>query len=152
MFKQFMQASALDYCQVDACRLGGLNEVLAVLLLAAKFGVPVYPHIGGVGLPEYSQHVSTIDYLVISGKKSVLEYIDALHEHFCHPASIEDGFHVTPWAEGYSVEIKPESMEKFSFPGGKGGWWRSEEGRMLLEADRVVGWQPEQVEPELGAT
>ena len=138
MFKQFLQAGALDYCQVDACRLGGLNEVLAVMLLAKKFGVPLHPHIGGVGLPEYSQHVSTIDYLIVSGKKSVLEYIDALHEHFEHPAKIEDGYHVTPLSAGYSVEMLAASMEKFSFPGPDGGFWRSEEARPLLEADRVI--------------
>jgi len=145
MFKQFLQASALDYCQVDACRLGGLNEVLAVLLLAAKFNIPIHPHIGGVGLPEYSQHVSTIDYLVVSGRMSALEYIDALHEHFLHPAKIENGFHITPLEEGYSVEMKKASMEKFSFPGQEGGWWRSEEAKLLLQEERVIGWQPGRV-------
>lgn len=99
-------------------------------------------HIGGVGLPEYSQHVITIDYLVVSGKRSVLEYIDALHEHFYNPAAIKDGFHVTPTAPGYSVHMKPDSMDKFTFPGSKGGWWQSQEARKLLEMERTVGWQP----------
>ena len=138
MFKQFLQAGALDYCQVDACRLGGLNEVLAVMLLAKKFGVPLHPHIGGVGLPEYSQHIMVMDYLIVSGKKSVLEYIDALHEHFKHPAEIKDGHHVTPMSSGYSVEMLAASMEKFSFPGPDGGFWGSEEALPLLQADRVI--------------
>lgn len=95
-----------------------------------------------MSLPEYSQHVITIDYLVVSGKRSVLEYIDALHEHFYHPAAIRDGFHVTPQAPGYSVHIKPESMEKFSFPGGQKGWWQGKEAKQLLDMERTVGWQP----------
>ncbi|CAD6579540.1 MAG: L-galactonate dehydratase [Alectoria sarmentosa] len=143
MFKQFLQAEALDYVQVDACRLGGLNEVMAVMLMAAKFHVPLHPHIGGVSLPEYSQHVITIDYLVVSGRRSVLEYIDALHEHFYHPAQIANGFHVTPTAPGYSVHMKPESMDRFTFPGGEGGWWRSEEAEKLLKLERTVGWRPD---------
>ncbi|KAJ9635830.1 L-galactonate dehydratase [Coniosporium tulheliwenetii] len=104
IFKQLLQAGAIDVCQIDACRLGGVNEVLAVLLLAKKFNVPIVPHSGGVGLPEYTQHLSTIDYVVVSGKKSVLE----------------DGHYVTPMEPGYSVEMRPESMEKFEFPGREG--------------------------------
>jgi L-galactonate dehydratase len=91
MFKQFLASGAIDICQIDACRLGGVNEVIAVLLMAAKFGVPIVPHSGGVGLPEYTQHLSTIDYVVVSGKKSVLEYVDHLHEHFWNPSVIRDG-------------------------------------------------------------
>ena len=97
-------------------------------------------HIGGVSLPEYSQHVITIDYLVVSGRRSVLEYIDALHEHFYHPAQIANGFHVTPTAPGYSVQIKPESMDRFTFPG---GWWKSKEAEKLLKMERTVGWRPD---------
>lgn len=138
MFKQLLQARAVDVVQVDACRLGGLNEVLAVLLLARSFGVPVVPHSGGVGLPEYTQHVSTIDYLCVAGERGLLEYVDALHEHFLHPASVSDGYYVTPMEPGYSVEMKPESMERFAFPGEEGtGWWRSEEARPLLEGKRI---------------
>jgi len=96
-------------------------------------------------MPEYSQHVSTIDYLVVSGRMSALEYIDALHEHFLHPAKIENGFHITPLEEGYSVEMKKASMEKFSFSGQEGGWWRSEEAKLLLQEERVIGWQPGRV-------
>jgi L-galactonate dehydratase len=91
MFKQFLASGAIDICQIDACRLGGVNEVIAVLLMAAKFNVPIVPHSGGVGLPEYTQHLSTIDYVVVSGKKSVLEYVDHLHEHFEHPSRVKNG-------------------------------------------------------------
>jgi L-galactonate dehydratase len=139
MFKQLLQAGAIDVCQVDACRLGGLNEVLAVLLMAAKFGVPVVPHSGGVGLPEYTQHLSTIDYVVCSGKKSVLEYVDHLHEHFEHPARVEGGYYVTPTEAGYSVEMKEGSMREFEYPGEEGvSWWRSEEARSIIDGDRTA--------------
>lgn len=136
VFKQLLMSGAIDVCQVDACRLGGLNEVLAVLLMAKKFGVPVVPHSGGVGLPEYTQHVSTIDYVVVSGKKSVLEYVDHLHEHFLHPAVVnEGGYYRTPMEPGYSVEMKKESMERFEFPGRDGkGWWKSAEAKGILES------------------
>lgn len=137
MFKQFLASGAIDICQIDACRLGGVNEVIAVLLMAAKFNIPIVPHSGGVGLPEYTQHLSTIDYVVVSGKKSVLEYVDHLHEHFWHPSVIRDGYYVTPMDPGYSVEMKPESMEKFTFPGKEGGWWRSEEARPILEGVKI---------------
>jgi L-galactonate dehydratase len=137
MFKQFLASGAIDICQIDACRLGGVNEVIAVLLMAAKFGVPIVPHSGGVGLPEYTQHLSTIDYVVVSGKKSVLEYVDHLHEHFFNPSVIKDGYYVTPKEPGYSVEMKPESMDRFSYPGGEGGWWRSEEARPILEGIKI---------------
>ncbi|KAI9744328.1 MAG: L-galactonate dehydratase [Claussenomyces sp. TS43310] len=147
IFKQLLQAKAIDYCQIDACRLGGLNEVMAVMLLAAKFNTPIHPHMyvilsGGVGLPEYSQHVSTIDYVMVSGQKSVLEYIDSLHEHFYHPAQIANGHHITPISPGYSVEIKPESMDKYSFPGENGSWWTTKEAHAMINAERVVGWRP----------
>ena len=87
MFKQFLQAGAIDVCQIDACRLGGVNEVLAVLLLAAKFGVPVCPHAGGVGLCELVQHLSMFDYIAVSGalEGRMIEYVDHLHEHFVDP-------------------------------------------------------------------
>jgi len=138
IFKQLLQASAIDVCQIDACRLGGVNEVLAVLLMAAKFNIPIVPHSGGVGLPEYTQHLSTIDYVVVSGKKSVLEYVDHLHEHFFHPAVIRDGYYVTPTEPGYSVEMRPESLERFEFPGKEGvSWWRSEEAKPILEGERI---------------
>src|SRR5919199_1101880 len=105
MFKQLMQAGGAGVCQIDACRLGGVNEVLAVLLLAARFGVPVCPHAGGVGLSEYVQHLALVDYVVLGGdlEDRVIEYVDELHEHFLHPAQIRDGRYVVPEVPGYSI-------------------------------------------------
>jgi L-fuconate dehydratase len=124
MFKQFMQAGGLGVCQLDSCRLGGVNEVLAVLLLAARFGVPVCPHAGGVGLCEYVQHLSLIDYIVIGGDLNdhVIEYVDELHEHFVAPAEIRSGRYVAPDMPGYSIEMRSESLEVYTFPGGAA--WR----------------------------
>ena len=120
MFKQLLQAEAIDYVQVDACRIGGLNEVLAVLLLAAKFGVPVCPHAGGIGLCEYVQHISIIDYVCVSGSLDdrTTEFADHLHEHFVHPAVVRNGRYAVPEAPGYSAEIRPESLEALRFPDG----------------------------------
>ncbi|KAI1387242.1 enolase C-terminal domain-like protein [Hypoxylon trugodes] len=138
IFKQLLASGAIDVCQIDACRLGGVNEVLAVLLMAAKFKVPIVPHSGGVGLPEYTQHLSTIDYVAVTGKKSVLEYVDHLHEHFLHPSAVKDGYYQTPLNPGYSVEMKPESMDRFSYPGEDGvSWWKSEEARPILEGEKI---------------
>jgi L-fuconate dehydratase len=120
VFKQLFQSNAIDVCQVDACRLGGVNEVVAVLLLAAKFGVPVCPHAGGVGLCEYVQHLSAFDYIAVSGSMEdrVIEWVDHLHEHFREPARVVDGRYVIPLAPGYSVEMYAESLEAYEFPGG----------------------------------
>ncbi|HEY1518879.1 MAG TPA: enolase C-terminal domain-like protein [Solirubrobacteraceae bacterium] len=120
MFKQLMQAGGLGVCQLDACRLGGVNEVLAVLLLAARFGIPVCPHAGGVGLSEYVQHLSLVDYIAVGGEVSerVIEYVDELHEHFVAPVQIHDGRYVAPDTPGYSIEMRPESLEEYAFPGG----------------------------------
>ncbi len=120
MFKQLMQAGGLGVCQLDACRLGGVNEVLAVLLLAAHFDIPVCPHAGGVGLSEYVQHLSLVDSIAIGGEKSdrVIEYVDELHEHFVAPAEIRDGRYVMPDTPGYSIEMHPESLEEYAFPEG----------------------------------
>ncbi len=120
MFKQFFQSEAIDVCQLDSCRLGGVNEVLAVFLLAAKFDIPVCPHAGGVGLCEHVQHLSMIDYISISGKKDgrVLEYVDHLHEHFKYPCLINNGSYMPPKEPGYSTEIFEESIQQFSFPSG----------------------------------
>jgi signal peptide peptidase SppA len=124
MFKQLMQADAIGVCQIDSCRLGGVNEVLAVLLLAARFGVPVCPHAGGVGLCEYVQHLALVDYVAISADLTdrVLEYVDELHEHFVEPVRMRGGRYVVPEAPGYSIEMRPESLEEFAFPGGEA--WR----------------------------
>lgn len=121
MFKQFITSGAIDIVQVDSCRLGGLNEVIAVLLLAKKYNLPVVPHSGGVGLPEYTQHISTIDFLCVAGEKSLLEYVNHLHVHFIEPATVKDGFVVTPKRPGYSVEMKPSAWEEFEYT--KGTFW-----------------------------
>ena len=120
IFKQLMQAEAIDYCQIDACRLGGVNEVLAVLLLAAKFNVPVCPHAGGLGLCEYVQHLCAIDYVCVSGslEDRTTEFADHLHEHFVHPALIHDGHYVLPTAPGYSVDLHPDSYVSLAYPNG----------------------------------
>ena len=120
IFKQLFQAGAIGFCQVDVCRLGGLNEVLAVLLMAAKFGVPVCPHAGGVGLCEYVQHVSMFDYIAVSGSldNRVLEYVEHLHEHFVDPVVIDNGHYVAPGAPGWSITMRPESIAEFEFPSG----------------------------------
>jgi len=115
LFKQFMAAGAVDVVQIDACRLGGVNEVLAVLLLAAKFDLPVCPHAGGVGLCEYVQHLSMIDYVAISGTRDgrVIEYVDHLHEHFINPCEIRDAAYMPPVRPGFSIEMKPESIARY---------------------------------------
>ena len=120
IFKQLMQADAISFCQIDACRLGGVNEVLAVLLMAAKFGIPVCPHAGGVGLCEYVQHLAIFDYLCVSAslRDRIVEYVDHLHEHFVDPVVMRDGRYVAPTAPGYSIAIKPESLRDYEFPGG----------------------------------
>jgi len=121
MFKQFLAAEAMDVCQVDACRLGGVNEVLAVLLLAARFGVPVCPHAGGVGLCELVQHLAIFDYVAVSGELDgrMIEYVDHLHEHFVDPVVIEAGRYRAPSRPGYGAELKPESLERHRFPDGE---------------------------------
>ncbi|MDX6515695.1 MAG: L-fuconate dehydratase [Gaiellaceae bacterium] len=120
VFKQLFQSEAIDVCQIDACRLGGVNEAIAVLLLAAKFGVPVCPHGGGVGLCEYVQHLSVFDYIAVSGslEDRVTEWVDHLHEHFRQPARVVGGKYVVPMAPGYSVEMHSESLDAYEFPRG----------------------------------
>jgi L-fuconate dehydratase len=122
MFKQLMQAEAIDVCQIDSCRVAGVNENLAIILMAAKFGVPVCPHAGGVGLCEYVQHLSAFDFLYGSGtmQDRVIEYVDHLHEHFVTPVEVRRGRYIMPEAPGYSIEIKPESLEAYAFPNGSG--------------------------------
>ncbi|MCA8204441.1 fuconate dehydratase [Burkholderia sp. AU33545] len=120
MFKQFFQAGALDFCQLDPARLGGLNEVLAVVLMAAKFGVPVCPHGGGVGLCQYSQNIVMFDYIAVSRslERRVLEYVDHLHEHFEAPIVIRRGRYMPQEAPGYGVTMKPASLDAFAYPDG----------------------------------
>jgi len=120
LFKQFLQARAIRFCQIDSCRLGGVNEVLAVLLLAAKFGVPVCPHAGGVGLCEYVQHLSIFDYIAVSAslEDRIVEYVDHLHEHFVDPVVVRGGRYMPPTTPGYSIAMRPESLAAYAHPHG----------------------------------
>ena len=106
--------------QIDSCRLGGVNENLSVILMAAKFGLPVCPHAGGVGLCEYVQHLSMFDYIAVSAsmENRVAEYVDHLHEHFVDPVIIRNARYVPPGRPGYSIEIKNESRAAYQFPNG----------------------------------
>ncbi len=124
LFKQFLQAGAIRFLQVDSCRMGGVNEVLAVLLMAAKFGVPVCPHAGGVGLCEYVQHLSIFDYIRVSGglEDRMCEYVDHLHEHFVDPCIVRNARYVAPTRPGYSITIKPDSLSAYEYP--EGEVWR----------------------------
>lgn len=121
MFKQMFQAGSIDICQIDSCRVGGINENLAIMLMAAKFGVPVCPHAGGVGLCEYVQHLAMFDFLGISCslEDRVVEYVGHLHEHFRDPVHIRRGRYLLPQNPGYSSEILPQSLERYSFPDGE---------------------------------
>lgn len=122
LFKQFLQAQAIGVCQIDSCRIGGVNEVLSVLLLAAKFGVPVCPHAGGVGLCEYVQHLAMIDFICVSGslENRLCEYAGHLHEHFLDPVIMRNGRYMPPHAAGYSITMKPESLDQYEFHPTKG--------------------------------
>jgi L-fuconate dehydratase len=119
LFKQFITRGAIDIVQIDACRIGGLNEVLSVLLMAAKYGLPVWPHAGGVGLCEYVQHLSMIDYIAVSGTKDgrVIEFVDHLHEHFVAPCVIRNAAYMPPTRPGFSIEMRPESIAANEFRG-----------------------------------
>ena len=120
MFKQLMQAGAIEICQIDSCRVGGVNEILAILLMAAKFDIPVCPHAGGVGLCEYVQHLSMIDFISISGSldNRIIEYVDHLHEHFYDPVVINNGHYMPPTLAGYSITMKEQSLEDYTYPTG----------------------------------
>ncbi|MEM6987619.1 MAG: L-fuconate dehydratase [Pseudomonadota bacterium] len=119
VFKQFITAGAIDIVQIDSCRMGGLNEVLAVMLMAAKYNLPVWPHAGGVGLCEYVQHMSMIDYVAICGEKDSrrIEYVDHLHEHFIDPCVVHDGAYRAPTEPGFSIEMKAASLTGYRFQG-----------------------------------
>ena len=125
IFKQLLQANAITFCQIDSCRLGGVNENLAVMLMAAKFGVRVCPHAGGVGLCEYVQHLSMFDFIGITGTMEgrVIEFVDHLHEHFEEPVTIRRGRYMPPTKPGYSITIKPDSRTRYQFPDGE--IWRA---------------------------
>ena len=124
MFKQFLESGAMNVCQIDSCRLGSINEILTVLLMAHKLNVPVFPHAGGVGLCEYVQHLCMIDYVLINGEKDnkVVEYQDSLHEHFIYPCNVNEGNYMPPLDHGYSIEMKENSVNTYSFP--NGDYWR----------------------------
>ena len=128
LFKQLLQANAIGVCQIDSCRLGGVNENLAVMLMAAKFGVPVCPHAGGVGLCEHVQHLSMFDYIAITGtmENRVIEFVDHLHEHFADPVTIRRGHYMAPTRPGYSTEIIAASREAYRYPSGV--VWKQETG------------------------
>ena len=136
MFKQLLQAEAIDVVQFDCCRLGGVNEALAVLLLAAKFGVPVCQHAGGVGLCEVGQHLAFVDALSISGtlEDRMLEHAGHLHEHFVDPIRIARGRYRAPDRPGFSTEMTPASLSAFAFPGGAA--WTSVAGAALWDAGK----------------
>jgi L-fuconate dehydratase len=125
MFKQLLQAGAVDVVQIDACRVGGVNENVAILLLAAKFGIPVCPHAGGVGLCELVQHLAMFDFVAVSGswQGRYLEYVDHLHEHFVEPVVIENGRYRAPAAPGSGAEMRAESVADHTFPTGVA--WRT---------------------------
>lgn len=117
IFKQLIMRGAIDVVQIDACRLGGVNEILAVMLMAAKYNLPVCPHAGGVGLCEYVQHLSMIDYLCIAGTREgrVIEFVDHLHEHFVDPCVIHNAAYMPPEAAGFSIEMKAASIAQYTF-------------------------------------
>jgi len=117
LFKQFIAGGAIDFVQIDSCRLGGLNEVLAVQLMAAKYGLPVWPHAGGVGLCEYVQHLAMIDYVAITGEKDDkrIEYVDHLHEHFLDPCVVRNGAYMAPTRPGFSIQMRPETLRDYRF-------------------------------------
>jgi L-fuconate dehydratase len=121
IFKQLLQAEAIDVLQLDSCRVAGVNENLAILLLAAKFNIPVCPHAGGVGLCEYVQHLSAFDFLSVSAtmEDRVIEFVDHLHEHFLDPVIIRNGRYQLPVQPGYSIQIRNESLTRFAYPHGE---------------------------------
>jgi L-fuconate dehydratase len=120
VWKQLLASRAVAFCQLDFCRLAGVNEMVATLLLAARFGVPVCPHAGGVGLCEYVQHASIFDYIAVSGslENRCIEFVDHLHEHFVDPCVIRGGRYQVPTAAGATITMKPDSLEAHSYPGG----------------------------------
>ncbi len=133
IFKQLLQAGALDVLTIDACRVAGVNENIAILLLAAKFGVPVCPHAGGVGLCEMVQHLAMFDFVAVSATMTdrVLEYVDHLHEHFTDPVRVTGGRYLAPTAPGFSATLRPESLRDYEFP--HGSVWQQLGGGSAIE-------------------
>jgi L-fuconate dehydratase len=151
MFKQLMQANAISFCQIDACRLGGVNEMIAVLLLADKFGIPVCPHAGGVGLCELVQHLAMFDFVAVSGtvESRSVEYIDHLHEHFVSPVVIRDGSYRAPQTPGFSSEMHSESLARYAYPDGV-EWATRPAWRRLTVHEQVEPVRP--IEPMEGTS
>ena len=135
IFKQLFQAGAIDVCQIDSCRVAGVNENLAILLMAAKFKIPVCPHAGGVGLCEYVQHLAAFDFVCVSTtmKDRVIEYVDHLHQHFVEPVQIQQGRYLMPEKPGFSIEIREESLEQYSFPDGE--IWNASSSNETISAE-----------------
>lgn len=121
IFKQLISSGAIDVCQIDSCRVAGVNENLAILLMAAKYGVPVCPHAGGVGLCEYVQHLSMFDFVAVTGTmdQRMIEYVDHLHEHFVDPVVIRNGCYHPPERPGYSIQMKRQTLEDYVYPDGR---------------------------------
>lgn len=129
-FKQLLQAEATDVAQIDAVRLGSVNECLSVMLMALKFNVPCVPHNGAMGLTELTSHLSTIDYVAISGRRSMLENADSHRENLRHPSRIENAHYVTPLDPGYSTGYTEEALEKYTYP--NGSFWSSDIGLKII--------------------
>lgn len=147
MFKQLLQAGAIDFCQIDSCRLASINEIVPVLLLAAKFGVPVCPHAGGVGLCEYVQHLAVFDFVAVSGSVDgrLCEYVDNLHEHFVDPVIIDRAHYRLPSQAGYSIEMFAESIADYTFP--DGNYWRqATAGPVSVELPTDASVEPPRVQ------
>jgi L-fuconate dehydratase len=125
IFKQLLASNAIDVCQIDACRVAGVNENIAILLLAAKFGVPVCPHAGGVGLCEVVQHLSMFDYVAVSGSTEGrwIEFVDHLHDHFVEPAVVRNGRYIAPRQPGSGAEMLPDTLRDYAYPDGR--IWRT---------------------------
>ena len=131
-FKQLLQAEATDVCQIDAVRLASVNEWLAGMLMAKKFGVPTIPHNGAMGLTELTSHLSLIDYICVSAQKSMLEAAESYRENLRHPSKITNAYYVTPTAPGYSTGYTEEALEKYTYP--NGSFWSSEVGQKIISS------------------
>ncbi|XP_055688243.1 mitochondrial enolase superfamily member 1-like [Lutzomyia longipalpis] len=119
MFKQFLQAGAMQFCQIDSARIGGVNEILSIYLMAKKFNVPVIPHAGGVGLCEMVQHLQMWEYTSLTKSMKMIEFVDQQHDQFIHPATVVNGKYMAPVAAGYSTQLTDEAVENYEYPCGK---------------------------------
>ena len=142
IFKQLLQAEAADVLTIDACRVAGVNENVAILLLAAKFGVSVCPHAGGVGLCEMVQHLAMFDFVGVSGSRAdrVLEYVDHLHEHFTDPVRVANGRYLAPVAPGFSATLRQQSLRDYEFP--SGAVWQRLAGHFDTESQAPAAAAP----------